>query len=389
MKGTENADQISYIHSAIRTVQRGVDYYCLSLWTQLTAPDAMVKITMNFYVAGGVSNYNIPVLTITNVTENGWTRHYATIVNKNFSKGYDEMEFNILGETRKAGTVVAIDDIFLEVNACELHREFKCQNGQKITNDKVEDFVDDCRDGSDEERHDCNFEQNMACSWKDADLGGESSFWRANYGNWKLVRGGSLDDGLYPKVDGSGQRHGFYLALMGNHVNQTYVRRALVRADTNMYTYVFKHSFHTCRLTFDYFAYSARGRAVSVRVFVGLEGDRQLNRRTLAGTENATWTKADVHLGAFSNSFSVSFQGSRYDEASVLAIDNIAFVDCGQPPATATSCQVGQVLCDTTKICIAEEDLCDFQNDCGKCLCACVCCLGYDHHHLGRRRRSR
>ena len=168
-----------------------------------------------------------------------------------------------------------------------------------------------------------------------------------------------------PNVDGSNNTNGHYILLFNSR--SSYVDSAtLIRNDEN-YNVQFKHAYVTCMMKFDYYlASNCTMPYANIEVSLGNTYDSAVPVTQLYN-RIPKWQKAEVFIGSYVSTFVIEIRGSKKHNNETVAIDNIEFVNCSQPdPLPPTqSCQNGQVMCNTTRICIDPEDFCDFEDNCG------------------------
>lgn len=120
--------------------------YCISFWTTLTAPDASLSLTLNMFgksASGAPTQNTVNLVTLTNLTQNKWT-WYSMDIDRKSLINYHEFNLAISGETKKAKTVVAVDDIEVSHVSCDYGYRFKCADGTIIGADKLCNFKYDC-----------------------------------------------------------------------------------------------------------------------------------------------------------------------------------------------------------------------------------------------------
>lgn len=125
--------------------------FCISFWTTLTAPDASLSLTLSMFgktTLGSPTQKSVDLVTLTNVTQNKWTWYSMDIDQKNLIN-YHEFNLAISGVTKKAKTVIAIDDIEVSPSSCDYGYRFKCADGTKIGADKLCNFKYDCPGAND------------------------------------------------------------------------------------------------------------------------------------------------------------------------------------------------------------------------------------------------
>lgn len=156
---------VSKIISGPREVNPN-DQYCLSMWTQLTSND--VQLIVQLVRFGDIwTDDNRTVLVGNQYTlHTNWTQLAIDLNSKVLLQGTVEIQVIIEGvvEANSIG-LIAIDDILLDSGACQVDA-FVCEDGTKLSYDKVCNFIKDCKNGLDEVNcGNCNFETGKFCNW--------------------------------------------------------------------------------------------------------------------------------------------------------------------------------------------------------------------------------
>src|SRR5699024_8458784 len=131
--------------------------------------------------------------------------------------------------------------------------------------------------------------------------------------------------------------------------------------------YIFKHSYLTCQMLFDYYINNKNhSNAGQIQVMAGNTKDSLVMKGDFRNNSDY-WQHATVYLGSYSSDFVVEFIGSSFRSEHVLAIDNINFTGCAIPAGLSKGqfCPGQQVICPITRVCIDQSELCDFEDNCG------------------------
>ena len=338
---------------------------CISLFSYVSASDAELSVNVRLFSRTGQPT-TIKILQIQDTTETKWKRHYADVDGSMF-KDRNEFLFIIEGTTKKAETIIAIDDITYSPYECEFKHQFKCANGKKVHMDEVCNFHDDCGDNSDEsECGSCDFEKD-ACSWKN----GTDMYNSKLGGSWVPTLAGSRHD--LPKTDGSKNETGHFLVIKKSPYSDKslqFVNTELTRYYTN-YKYQFKDAYFTCRIEFDHYMSSSFNRShASIELWAGSDDDSSIMKLhyDINQAKMDKWITSVAWIGGFPHSFVVNLKATFGSENETLAIDNIQFKNCSFPPPVKVQSDCPDdraVMCNTTHVCISPDDFCDFQDDCG------------------------
>lgn len=345
--------------------------FCISLWTQITAPDAELTLTLGLYggkdsKGGNSGSKFVKLLNLNNKEELKWSRHTVDI-DENQLKDYHEINFQISAKTAKALTMVAIDDIQLTYGSCDYTSTFTCTDKKsKISSDKLCNFYKDCADGSDEKNcGECDFESGN-CGWKNVTSYSSSAY---DYsGLWIPVIAQQTTNG--PIVDGSGNANGHYLLLsQSRYKKSNIITSTILTRDYRDYLTEFKDAYFTCTMTFDYYVSSSRPyKLANLQVLAGYDEDSAILKNYYRATNSEdSWQKGTTFIGGFPGSFIVHFVASRFVDNETVAVDNIQFHDCSipVPKSSDADCPGSSIKCKTTHICIDPSDQCDFEDNCG------------------------
>lgn len=165
-----------------------------------------------------------------------------------------------------------------------------------------------------------------------------------------------------PLVDGSGKSNGHFLTMQSRIIN-SWSGVAEIAINYHLPKFYLKESYKTCTIQFDYYIMTME--SYYLYLGVGLEDFEIFYivwREAVGG-----WRQARANIGTNLQPFMIEFRGFLKDlKQSVLAIDNINLVDCAVPKPLLKNqtCSEDKILCNSTRICIDKDDVCDGQNDC-------------------------
>ncbi|CAM1320644.1 Uncharacterised protein g7537 [Pycnogonum litorale] len=229
--------------------------------------------------------------------------------------------------------------------------KYECANGHCYRKEQRCNFVDDCKDKTDEILcgSDCDFENGL-CGWfngHDSDL------------SWIRIQGNDRRKGKFsgPSTDHTLQNPKGHYLLMPS-VGPSYVnRRAFLHSEMH------SSSSHSCVLQFWYSAYSKFSNDMGhLQVIVKtVIGTKQIWRSN--ATHDADWKKATAKIGN-REEFVIVFEavhGESYH--SDVALDDIKFIDCASAEFVE-NCGPDEFMCTDSTGCIPSYRYCDKQIDC-------------------------
>lgn len=344
--------------------------YCLTFWYQMTSTDLGLTVSVHRFSATMHEQSRIVPLT-TIAPQHAVTRWTAISISLNHSvlAGSREIQVQFEGqivEARSIG-VIAIDDIVVDERAiCRPidDEHFICENGVRINQTQVCDFIADCPSGLDEV--DCG-----GCNFENGDRGGWTNAAKASYRSPFVLAQAANESQANPnapKVDADGKATGHYMILYSSIAK--YAGQLLL--DGGQPAQRPKQAAPSCVMQFEY--YLSKFGELNDIITVGMGtfvGDMNTFFR-LVPEENrklGVWRKARAYIGEMWQPFFVDIRSTLRGVGGVFAIDNIQFLKCAQPkPLKAgESCPAGQDvhLCPATRRCIGADQVCDFRNDCG------------------------
>ncbi|XP_061569314.1 MAM and LDL-receptor class A domain-containing protein 1 isoform X2 [Cololabis saira] len=251
------------------------------------------------------------------------------------------MAFLLCSAWLLSAVTVALNPVF--VAACS-DRQFTCNQGPCVAQDRVCDFTDDCGDGSDEE----NCSTYKRCDFQDGFCDLIQSL--ETVSDWtRTTEAGGL------KRDHT-NKSGHFLSLLP------------VGAAADMSSPVFSPT-HSCQMRFYHYVGATHG---DLQVLVHSAGQSSEVWRHSAQAPEETWERTSIDISS-NHSFQVVIRGelSADSEASeVLAIDDFSFSPgCVTFPVTESSeppphgCPSSWFACGDGE-CIEESKVCDFTPHC-------------------------
>lgn len=168
-----------------------------------------------------------------------------------------------------------------------------------------------------------------------------------------------------PTVDGSNNPNGHYIVLYSPY--SSFITTSTLIRSSN-YERMFKHSYNTCVMKFDYYLFSNNTEPLTkLYVKAGNTHDSTVYIAQFTKT-SPQWQRAEVHIGSYVSSFLIEIKGSRAHVNETIAVDNIEFVNCSLPDPLPPDqgCPKNEwIMCESTRVCIHLQDLCDFEDNCG------------------------
>ncbi|EDV21956.1 uncharacterized protein TRIADDRAFT_59472 [Trichoplax adhaerens] len=244
--------------------------------------------------------------------------------------------------------------------------QFRCRSGQCVDKSLVCNFNNDCNDGSDETNcvnTTCNFENGM-CGWLPVSSSTDPN--RVKY-KWerhqaKTSTGGSTG----PTIDHTtGKNTGWYAfadSSPGKFNDRAYLQTPTIGSTGQQ-----------CSINFWYHMSGFITGSLSVAVQVGNTGYNVLWTEDLG--QGSQWKNAEVIIGlrrnykvVFIATRGVSYQGD-------IALDDITFKNC-KPPPIYSVCPPNTFNC-TGGLCVNNQYVCDYGNDCGNNLDETTSCTNY------------
>ncbi|XP_060136787.1 MAM and LDL-receptor class A domain-containing protein 1 isoform X5 [Zootoca vivipara] len=291
--------------------------------------------------------------------------------------------------------VSAIDDITFENCAmpppalnCEGPDHFWCQNSKACIDSLLLcDLVDDCGDGSDEDKCatelQCDFELGL-CNWEqDVD---DDFDWTRNQGPTSTFNTGPMKDHTL------GTAKGHYLYIESSEPQMFQNQAALL---SPVFNSTFAHGKKSCIFRFYYHMFGKHiyRLAVSQRTVSNTRG--QLLWQTF-GDQGNRWIKKVLYVES-SEPFQILVEGTVGDGfTGDIGIDDLSFMNCalynGNLPVDSTTpsgtsipvtlpmnnCTEKEFICRGTGQCISITQKCDFRPDCSdrsdESSCASVAC---------------
>uniref|UniRef100_A0A670JGF2 MAM and LDL receptor class A domain containing 1 n=1 Tax=Podarcis muralis TaxID=64176 RepID=A0A670JGF2_PODMU len=277
--------------------------------------------------------------------------------------------------------VSAIDDITFENCAmpppalnCEGPDHFWCQDSKACINSLLLcDLVDDCGDGSDEDKCatelQCDFELGL-CNWEqDVD---DDFDWTRNQGPTSTFNTGPMKDHTL------GTAKGHYLYIESSEPQMFQNQAALL---SPVFNSTFAHGKKSCIFRFHYHMFGKHiyRLAVSQRTVSNTRG--QLLWQTF-GDQGDRWIKEVLYVES-SEPFQILVEGTVGDGfTGDIGIDDLSFMNCtlynGNLPVDSTTpsgtsipvtlpmnnCTEKEFICRATGRCINITQKCDFRPDC-------------------------
>ncbi|KAH9425788.1 hypothetical protein DERP_005006 [Dermatophagoides pteronyssinus] len=360
---TDTKEKPAQIISGAQPIERG-RIYCLEMWAWINDPKAYIQIELLRYSLGHYAN-SFSLGRIQEVQHDRWTPYYFTIDREMLEGEVDEIQILIEGIIiTNPKTMIALDDISLHQDRCK-NESIKCLNGKVIMPEQQCDFRKDCPSGWDEIGcgEECNFEKDD-CGWKDTGFRDKDHWFRTSVPEMQ-----AWSPSLAPKFDADGNIKGHYIMMRrwigGQNSQSGHAEMALNARKISLY---FKHSSVNCLVEFDYFAQASSAFFLKVRF--GDDIDDMNTFYIIAHTNGSThgsWTHAYSFIGQQWTPFIVEFEAFDQSTQSVIALDNIRFIDCAfeKPLSPGENCYGNQVLCNQTRICIRPDSICDGIDDCG------------------------
>ncbi|KAH9417832.1 hypothetical protein DERP_013092 [Dermatophagoides pteronyssinus] len=351
------------IVSGVRKISKNNNVGCLEMWTVINSNDASLKVTIIRYgKKWNDSNRKILAFEMKNVEQREWTRILYTL-NKTILDGTDEVQILIegsLGSNRMSA--IAIDDIVLSDGSCD-NKGLLCENGIAIDQDRICNFINDCPSGLDEMGcGNCNFESDM-CGWLDTDkIQGINLPWqRVGVNELQLINSNA------PKMDGSSKTNGHYVIMRPHGPLKTDEGRSEMAINYKLRPFYLKNSFKTCEIHFDYYLHTISD--YFLKVSFGHEPSQLSTFYTLTHEGQGGWRQARALVGQVLSSFFIEFDAFQQQinpSTTIFALDNIKFVNCSRPkPLPANHvCPKQGILCNSTRLCITIDEICDNVNDC-------------------------
>ncbi|XP_036360425.1 MAM and LDL-receptor class A domain-containing protein 1-like isoform X2 [Octopus sinensis] len=311
--------------------------FCFHFWHYMYGTDAGLLTVYVHYHGRSLK----AIWTRNNTISHQWVEEHVTVGSQ-----YINFEM-VIGSIAGSNGSIAIDDVMLMKGLCpnEQEEKFTCKSGQKISKEKVCDFIFDCPDYDDEDNcGSCSFEDDM-CTWTDISHG--SFEWvRGRNGNNITESGPSIDHTM-------GTANGWFAYIHSS--NGTRTRYA------SLENRVIQQTSSTCELNFWYYI-SSTSFANNINVVLH-ESDITTSLIRYASRSNV-WQQATVAIGKVSRPFRLMFYGTRsLSGRSDVAIDDISLTDCNFPKAEE-HCEKYEFHCKN-KACIDSSQVCDLSNDCG------------------------
>ncbi|KAM9308125.1 MAM and LDL-receptor class A domain-containing protein 1 [Gastrophryne carolinensis] len=221
-----------------------------------------------------------------------------------------------------------------------------CNNKRCYRSKQRCDFVNDCKDNTDENDcgTSCTFELGM-CGWKNS---------LADNFDW-IVGGNSSQTTKPSMVDhtiGNEQGHFLYLetSLVGLRGEKAHLKSS-----------IWKESGKNCTLIFWYYM-SAKALG-QIQVLIKTEMD-PVKIWGESENQDGKWNKVEIHLGKLRN-FQVIFEGVRTrDFGGGAAIDDIQFANCSTVGEEPGKCPGDTDFICKNKKCIEAHLVCDYKPDC-------------------------
>ncbi|CAI9725294.1 and LDL-receptor class A domain-containing 2-like [Octopus vulgaris] len=312
--------------------------FCFHFWHYMYGTDAGLLTVYVHYHGRSLK----AIWTRNNTISHQWVEEHVTVGSQ-----YINFEM-VIGSIAGSNGSIAIDDVMLMKGLCpnEQEEKFTCKSGQKISKEKVCDFIFDCPDYDDEDNcGSCSFEDDM-CTWTDISHG--SFEWvRGRNGNNITESGPSIDHTM-------GTANGWFAYIHSS--NGTRTRYA------SLENRVIQQTSSTCELNFWYYISSTTSFANNINVVLH-ESDITTLLIRYASRSNV-WQQATVAIGKVSRPFRLVFYGTRsLSGRSDVAIDDISLTDCNFPKAEE-HCEKYEFHCKN-KACIDSSQVCDLSNDCG------------------------
>uniref|UniRef100_V5H852 Putative thyroid hormone-induced protein b n=1 Tax=Ixodes ricinus TaxID=34613 RepID=V5H852_IXORI len=303
---------------------------------------------------------------ISSKSPNGVTMNVKNRIFNSPTKSWKRVLFNLIvaGEQRIVASAgndksafLAIDDLLVDEGQCKdmvpgsgVLDNFTCSNGDKISTNKVCDFVKDCKDGSDEV--DCG-----ACDFKKSTCGWTYPS-RGYLPNWQRKRVGEVEGS--PKLSAAGLTTGFYM------LHQRHPPMDMVISDGPLNGPTIRNTNYACVLDF-WYNYNRNNNSVHMDLMMKVNG-QQINiwslRYVYPPPDERTWWHARILLGRYAGDVKLYFVAFGWPwKEGYFAIDEINYAFCGLPPKVA-SCNVHKFRC-ANGACISQLQVCNYVDNCG------------------------
>jgi len=244
---------------------------------------------------------------------------------------------------KEASNVIALDDLKLYEGNCiedSNSTQFYCDDQQKVSYDKVCDWMPDCSMDQDElVCGSCDFNQN-SCGWRPVQTSEDSSEY---YWVFKRRESDNYDDSGLMEV-----------------VNKDGVIRNIARMVT---TIPLKPTYHTCTLYAQVLLNSGKD-SCSLSFYSDHAGTdlTLLDQRSGVSPNKQLYT---VHIGRIGSEFGLVVDHAQiYDYEFEAKILQIFMEDCELRSYDGDSCPENYNRCNNNQ-CVPKAALCDFTDDCG------------------------
>lgn len=254
---------------------------------------------------------------------------------------------------------VAIDDMLISENSCDasarLSQMFNCGDSKEaVSVERVCDFVQDCKNGADEQNcGQCDFHLDM-CGWDlNHTLNRANSAWR------RAVIGSNP---LAPQRGADSRPYGYYLLLSA--INTSYIPNvdsALVASPK------IRNTNKLCTLSF-FYNYNGNGDKIDVDLYMVVGGYTipvwtlsALSRKPKEGE----WNEAVVDVGRYPKVISFFFKSQRLSLGrATFAVDHINYQGCALPAKEGNCSSFFEFQC-ANGACSPKFSRCNYVDDCG------------------------